>query len=314
MINLKEIITKYPECLGSASKLRSYLVDLYPEEKARIRIIIDSFDCGVYEKIKDADVVDKLLISGLCEKLEKEFGYSATLSLWCVDEWSSVFDKNTPSINLANTVKEKSFESVEAIHEYKNIKVGEIIRLGTYPQGVNGEIGPIEWQELFVENDKALVISKYILDCKPFNEKLDNVTWGNCYLRKWLNERFYNVAFNNEDKLMILQSRIKADQNPIHFNWQGIDTQDYVFLLSGEETEKYFLNDDERISKRTEYSGNCSNALKKRERDYYFWWTRTVSDDFSASIIDAHGFIDYEGDLVKGLYDLGVRPAMWIKI
>ena len=49
MINLKEVITKYPECLESASKLRSYLVDFYTEEKARIRIIVDSFTSGIYE-------------------------------------------------------------------------------------------------------------------------------------------------------------------------------------------------------------------------------------------------------------------------
>ena len=94
MINLKDVITKYPECLESASKLRSYLVDLYPEEKARIRVIVDSFDCGIYAKLKQEKTVDKIFTDRLCNTLEKDYGYTHTLSIWCIDEWLKVLDKN----------------------------------------------------------------------------------------------------------------------------------------------------------------------------------------------------------------------------
>ena len=81
MINLKDVITKYPECLESASKLRSYLFDLYPEEKARIRVIVDSFDCGIAEEIKNAHgEIDDITINSYCHRLENNYAYSNKFS------------------------------------------------------------------------------------------------------------------------------------------------------------------------------------------------------------------------------------------
>ena len=94
--------------------MRSYLVDLYPEEKARIRIIIDGFDCGVYEKIKNADIVDKLLINGLYNTLEKDYGYTHTLSEWCVNEWLQVLGKSRAAEDTVSPTTNKKAVSLTA--------------------------------------------------------------------------------------------------------------------------------------------------------------------------------------------------------
>ena len=56
MINLKEVITKYPECLVSSEKLKAYLTDLYPDEKAKVSIIVAISNSGIAEEIKKSHI------------------------------------------------------------------------------------------------------------------------------------------------------------------------------------------------------------------------------------------------------------------
>lgn len=94
MINLKEVITKYPECLESASKLRSYLVDLYPQEKRNINIITTIFECGIAEEIKNAQgEIDDITIHSYCNRLENDYAYSVAFSRECVLLWSDAYKK-----------------------------------------------------------------------------------------------------------------------------------------------------------------------------------------------------------------------------
>ncbi len=87
MIDLKELITKYPECLDSSEKLRSYLKDLYPNQKARINIIVAIFSCGIAETIQNKKTLSELEINNFCNKLENDYGYAEKLSRECIKLW-----------------------------------------------------------------------------------------------------------------------------------------------------------------------------------------------------------------------------------
>ena len=64
----------------------------------------------------------------------------------------------------------------------------EYIVFGSYVQGGYGEnIKPIEWEVLGEDENGILVVSRYILDCQPYNKSPSHVTWKTCTLRKWLN-------------------------------------------------------------------------------------------------------------------------------
>ena len=78
----------------------------------------------------------------------------------------------------------------------KNIKVGDYVNFGTYEQDNNTSNGKeeVEWLVLEVKDGKALIISKYALDCKPYNTGLTGATWETCTLRKWLNNNFINAV------------------------------------------------------------------------------------------------------------------------
>ena len=60
----------------------------------------------------------------------------------------------------------------------------------------------IEWivLEKDEENHRVLLLSKYLLDSYCYNESAENVSWENCDIRKWLNEDFYNAAFDEKEK------------------------------------------------------------------------------------------------------------------
>ena len=139
----------------------------------------------------------------------------------------------------------------------------------------------IEWivLEIDKENKKALLFSKYILDMHAFDKKSDNITWENSEIRRWLNEDFYNEAFDEKEKERILETELKNDYdydiNYIDANDDvtsdervrlfKIDknTVDKIFLLSANEIEKYF-GVEESTRKVTRYG---KNAIAK-ETDY----------------------------------------------
>ena len=82
---------------------------------------------------------------------------------------------------------------------------GNTLKFGSYPQN-NSEREDIEWQVLDVRSGKALLISKYALDCRKYNINYTKVTWETCDLRKWLNHDFFESAFSENERSMILTS------------------------------------------------------------------------------------------------------------
>ena len=48
----------------------------------------------------------------------------------------------------------------------------------------------IEWQNIKMKVNRALLISKYALDCKSFNESFTELTCEYCTLRSWLKKHF----------------------------------------------------------------------------------------------------------------------------
>ena len=121
-------------------------------------------------------------------------------------------------------------------------KVGDIIKFGHYEQDGNTANGKeeIEWQVLKVESDRVLVVSKYCLDCKPYNTEYTDVTWETCTLRKWLNNDFKNAAFTSAEQAKIPTVNIANKNNPKWGTAGGNNTNDQIFCLSLEEMESYF--------------------------------------------------------------------------
>ena len=204
------------------------------------------------------------------------------------------------------------------------INIGDYITFGTYVQDndtYNGKEA-IEWIVLDVKDGKALVISRFAIDVQKYNEIEEATTWEKCSLRKWLNSEFINVAFSEEEKNKIPTVVVSADRNSIYHTYPGNSTEDKVFLLSMQEVNKYFVNDEDKICEATGY---VHDELFLHDEIHCSWWLRTQGEfEDEATVVLNNGNVYAGGISVEsvnstaiigyGGVDIGVRPALWIEI
>ena len=199
----------------------------------------------------------------------------------------------------------------------KAAEVGSYIYFGEYEQDNNESTGKeaIEWLVLDKQEDRMLVVSRYGLDCQPYNTELKEVTWETCSLHDWLNSEFFKEAFNSEEKDAILLSTVTDDAN------QAYDTADRVFLLSTWEAEIYFADNAARTCSSTPYcyaqGAPRKDPMKIEGSDTCMWWLRSPASfyDDCAAGVSPKGFVGGNG--LGIMYDCdycAVRPAMWIDL
>ena len=197
----------------------------------------------------------------------------------------------------------------------KNIKVGDAVFFGLYEQDNNNSNGKedIEWTVLDKNGKSLFLISKYALDCQPYNSYYSDVTWESCSLRKWLNETFLNNAFTAEEQSLIKNTNVSADKNPEYSTNPGNATTDKVFLLSITEAKKYFTSDSARQCKPTKYA-IARGAWASSSNGNCWWWLRSPDfNQLSAAGVNYDGSFYCSGDFGK-YSDGSVRPALWITL
>ena len=216
---------------------------------------------------------------------------------------------------LAGLTYKDSAEKLQSIKPLLLAKAnpGDTVFFGAYEQDNNTSNGKedVEWLVLEVKDGKALVVSKYALDCKQYNTSNTNVTWETCTLRKWLNTDFINSAFSSDEKAKIPTVTVSADENPDYSTNPGNATQDQVFLLSITEANKYFGSDSARQCKPTDYAF-ANGAYVNSVNGNCWWWLRSpgVTQD-SAAYVHSSGDV-YEPGSDVDIGTSAVRPAMWI--
>lgn len=187
------------------------------------------------------------------------------------------------------------------------------IAFGRYPQASNNESALIEWLVLKNDGSKALLISKYALDCQRYNTSGRDVTWETCTLRRWLNGSFINSAFSAEEQKQILHTTVTADRNPSSNTDPGNNTTDKVFLLSRAECSQYLVLCDARSCEGTAY---CF-AQGAAQQDVYGgcrWWLRSPAD-YSGRVICVNDNGMYASAGCSTFSDgITVRPALWINL
>lgn len=183
----------------------------------------------------------------------------------------------------------------------------EIIILGHYEQDRNSENGPepIEWIVLKDKGEKALVISKDILEMRPFDAKFSasaggllkdstqekaKTNWEGSDIRYWLNSSFFATAFEDGAE----KDRIICE-----------DSGDRIFLLS--EKDVGLIPGEYLV-------GNISEYCKGLGFDSSGWMLSGLHSRLGSqyvSIVGENGkILRYSAKSTLGRN--GVRPAMWI--
>ena len=190
-------------------------------------------------------------------------------------------------------------------------QVGDYVTLGSYEQDNDLSDGaePIEWLVLAREDEKLLLLSRYALDCMPFNGSDGLTAWDYSSILPWLNDTFYTSAFSAPEKTAVLVSRVEADRNTLFDTYPGKATDSRVFLLSIADVDTYFRNEEARCCFPTAYA--VAQGTKTAESGTCMWWLRTPGYDGSAAArVLADGTVSFIGQPAQRT--LGVRPAIWV--
>ena len=234
--------------------------------------------------------------------------YNAASALLNGGKFSEAYEAFT---NLGDYKDSKDKAADAKVQIIKSPRVGDYVNYGSYEQDNNTANGkePIEWRVLDVKDGKALLISKYALDAKAYEESGKPITWETCTLRQWLNSDFLNEAFSDKEQSAIETATVNVSANREYYSTDpGNDTQDKVFLLSLDEAKEYITKYDDRACVPTDYAigkgaettgGNCR------------WWLRTLSLHCQYAAFS----VNYDGTFLDEYVnhgDVSVRPAIWI--
>ncbi len=190
------------------------------------------------------------------------------------------------------------------------------------------KVEPIRWKILTESDGKAFLLCDSIIA----NMAYDGTTESHCNnyaesdIRAWLNEEFYNNAFGEFQKEIILttlvDNSVESTGNSSNA-YVSQNTEDKVFLLSGQEAQNesygfsYATSSDYiRWRKSSDYA-RAMGVWMSTGRGYVgngYWWLRSpfYNGDKAVYQINAEGKL-YES--YRAAYaNNGVVPALWIKL
>jgi hypothetical protein len=259
-------------------------------------------------------------------------------------------EEETQNVDKITNEADCTTEEITNIVEIGDADVGDIVQFGCYEQDRDESTKdePIYWDVLDKKDDSILVISHFLLDRQQFSDDKKNVVWEDSQIRVWLNETFYNEAFSESEKNMIIESVISNPGSKPYLeavgkgNRCGIlddmpDTTDRIFLLSWEEAINYYnlevqINEsdvkyygsDEIIAKPSYVVMMEDYEYRKQLAEEYCSWLETgYKPNGMDWVLRSQGagteyvlFVNQDGAIasIHPTYTFGIRPAMWIRV
>lgn len=192
--------------------------------------------------------------------------------------------------------------------------VGDTVVFGQYRRDTNSPVEDIEWLVLDKTDDSLLLISKYLLDFKPYHNTSGAVEWKDCSLRDWLNNDFYTAAFNPSEQAIILETELSGYTD----SWDdeiSATTIDNIFILSRDELSVYFHVPSDNSGSDSKYVNLIAYATPFydiTQSNAVSWWERTKVSSGRAYTCPYDGRIHSSGS--ETTQTCGVRPAILVKV
>ncbi len=176
---------------------------------------------------------------------------------------------------------------------------------------------PIAWTVLDEANGNALIVCDLIIDSQPYSTSSysNSSDYSLSTIRAWLNDNFYNTAFNELEKQFVLKTTVdnSLESTTAESNAFICDnTEDYVFLLSRKEakTVEYFADNAARTKTSTDYAK--SQGLQVETDGTSGWWLRTPSTITKAAHVRYSGPASWSE--TTWYTEIGIVPAITIKL
>lgn len=198
----------------------------------------------------------------------------------------------------------------------RNYYLGSDNEMYYYFRNTFFKVEPITWQIVKRNGDELWLVSEKVIDNRYF-DRCHNDYKGS-FIRRWLNDYFYNKAFTEEQKALIETTLVKNDisQSSV-LETDGVcdDTNDKVFLLSPMEGIKIY---NERLD-----FGKAGTAYAKSRRlyindsGYAYWFFRTTKDGFERGKNYFIRFFDSDVNYITamdGVSERGIVPSIKINL
>jgi hypothetical protein len=185
--------------------------------------------------------------------------------------------------------------------------------------------GGMTWDVLAVSNGNALLITHDVIAFKMFSGNYSsrgsmNTGWEGSNVRAWLNSTFVN-SIPADQQALIVPTSISTTPNS-RFGTVGANggaVTDRVFILSVEEAQQYFANDQQRTAVATDAAlagvGAARNGSAQSDptTGNTYWWLRTPGMfSYSTAYVNYTGSIRLDGVESPTGALVGVRPCVWV--
>lgn len=248
----------------------------------------------------------------LCKTAIKDAEYDKAMELLNRGEYIDAYTAFSALNGYKDSRKrKKEILTIDPTVAYYFAEVGDTITFGRYEQDNNRNNGAedIKWTVLAKEENRLLLISQYDIESLPYNSSGGKTTWETCSLRKWLNTTFLTTAFTSKEQDIIPTVEVRTEKTPGFRANPGNDTRDRVFLLSGQEAEKYL---SEAGTSPTKYVVSKHSEIPEDYDGNYGWWIRSPGNDGNTAVfVGPNGLIEKDNEF-WATSTCGVRPALWI--
>ncbi len=190
------------------------------------------------------------------------------------------------------------------------------------------KVEPIKWRILEESGGTALILCENILANKKHHSLFSGVDedghYVNSYIiseiRAWLNDEFYNTAFNELQRQLVLVTYLDNSASSTGYDpnqYACDDIEDLIFLPSYADiinTNYGFNGNADREKLTSDYSRATGVSM---DTGYYYgngsWWLRSPNNSLAhiMSIIDKNGNISMTS--VSGSF-FGIAPALTIQL
>lgn len=109
-MNLIKMIKESEKDLEASSKLREALRERYPEQRKEINLLINVYEAGILEQIKEITDPSGMEIKRFAKMLEEEYGLEKNNSVWAVKTWAKAYGVDFDERRLAIEYIKKAIE------------------------------------------------------------------------------------------------------------------------------------------------------------------------------------------------------------
>ena len=120
-IDLKHLIEQYPEVLTDGTKLKAYILDLYPQcKRGMVNILVAIQQCGIVSEMQASKNPSALDMSRWKKVLDDDYGFAGATAEICLQLWCSAVGiqleikasaevkPNKPNDNIPQKIEEKT--------------------------------------------------------------------------------------------------------------------------------------------------------------------------------------------------------------